>query len=636
MPYLTIADGPGVGNSFDLETHPQIVGRDAVADIRLNSLLVSRKHAKVWEKGDQFFVQDLGSQNGTFVNGLPVDLHGLSVGDEVVIGDVVLSFSDTLVSGSGIHSSLSATGEPSQFSLKDTIQQEPEQLSRIAEPEQRLNRTPKELRGLAVMNEVVRLVSSNSTMEQFLGKLMDLIMAAVKCERGCILLVNPRSNSLSPRVSRNRDRSDVSESTYSKTIVSYVMKRGIGILSQDPIEDERFDASSSIDDMELSSTICSPMRVRNRILGVVHVDSSSEHPFQQSHLMLINAIAAQASLFIDNLRLQENQKRGELAYRRSLQADSLVIGNSRRMREIVDMVRIVSPTDSTVLIRGESGTGKEIIARTIHRQSQRKNKPLIAVNCGALSPTVLESELFGHEKGAFTGALQRRLGRFELADGGTLFLDEISELPLELQVRLLRVLQEKEFERVGGQETIKVDVRILASTNRDPLDAIRQGKFREDLYFRLKVIELVIPPVRERMEDVPLLVQHFLQTYAKEMGRPAPKLSKAASEAMVQYSWPGNIRELKNAIERAVVLTRSDTITPADLPLAGQETSIPDSEDGQGLSLAAAEESQIRRVLRVTEWNKTQSAKLLGVSRARLDRKMKDYGITKTSMMKPE
>jgi Nif-specific regulatory protein len=443
--------------------------------------------------------------------------------------------------------------------------------------------------------------------------------------------LNARSNQLSVRASRNR--AGQAEIQYSRSIIRYVLKRGIGILSPSPYEDDRFNASDSVTDLGLRSIICVPMRVRNRTIGIITLDSAEGEDFQQQHLYLLNTVAAQAALFIDNLRLQENQKRANLGVRRSLQSENLVIGKSRRMREIIDVVKIVAPTDSTVLIRGESGSGKEVIARTIHRQSDRRDKPMVAVNCGALSPTVLESELFGHEKGAFTGAIQQRLGRFELADGGTLFLDEISEMPLELQVRLLRVLQEQEFERVGGQKTIKVDVRIITATNRDLIKAIRNGSFREDLYFRLKVIELEMPPLRERIDDVPLLAQHFLQSYAGEMGRPTPTLSEEALVAMTRYPWPGNIRELKNAIERAVVLTRDDVIQPHELPLTSHMGDDPEDSDDD-YTLAGSEERQIRKVLRVTEWNKTQASKLLGISRARLDRKIKDYDITKASMMK--
>ncbi|MDP6112516.1 MAG: sigma 54-interacting transcriptional regulator [Planctomycetota bacterium] len=631
MPFLTIIDGPGVGNSFDLDIGEQVVGRELTADIPLNSLMVSRRHARVYQKDDQFFLQDLGSQNGTFVNGLPADLHSLAANDEIVIGEVVLNFSDSLMSGTGVHSALQTSSDSAVLSLTETIQSPPEHISKIVEPEQRWRRLPKDIRSLAVLNEISQMVAKTQTMEQFLNRLLELVINSTEADRGAALLLNARSNQLSVRASRNR--AGQAEIQYSRSIIRYVLKRGIGILSPSPYEDDRFNASDSVTDLGLRSIICVPMRVRNRTIGIITLDSAEGEDFQQQHLYLLNTVAAQAALFIDNLRLQENQKRANLGVRRSLQSENLVIGKSRRMREIIDVVKIVAPTDSTVLIRGESGSGKEVIARTIHRQSDRRDKPMVAVNCGALSPTVLESELFGHEKGAFTGAIQQRLGRFELADGGTLFLDEISEMPLELQVRLLRVLQEQEFERVGGQKTIKVDVRIITATNRDLIKAIRNGSFREDLYFRLKVIELEMPPLRERIDDVPLLAQHFLQSYAGEMGRPTPTLSEEALVAMTRYPWPGNIRELKNAIERAVVLTRDDVIQPHELPLTSHMGDDPEDSDDD-YTLAGSEERQIRKVLRVTEWNKTQASKLLGISRARLDRKIKDYDITKASMMK--
>lgn len=631
MPFLNIIDGPGVGNSFDLGTGEQIIGRELTSDIPLNSLMVSRRHARVYQKESQSFLQDLGSQNGTFVNGLPVELHSLIANDEIVIGEVVLSFSDSLMSGTGVHSVLPSASDSVVLSLTETIQSHPEYIGKNVEPEQRWRRLPNDIRSLAVLNEISQVVAKAQTMEQFLNRMLEHVINATEADRGAVLLLNARSNQLSVRASRNR--AGQAEIPYSRAIIRHVLKSGAGILSPSPTEDERFNTSESVSDLGLRAVICVPMRVRNRIIGIISLDSSEGDDFQQQHLYMLNTVAAQAALFIDNLRLQESQKRSSLGVRRSLQSENLVIGKSRRIREIVDVVRIVAPTDSTVLIRGESGTGKEVIAIIIHRQSKRRDKPMVTVNCGALSPTVLESELFGHEKGAFTGALQQRLGRFELADGGTLFLDEISELPMELQVRLLRVLQEKEFERVGGQKTIKVDVRIIAATNRDLIKAIRNGSFREDLYFRLKVIEIVMPPLRERIDDIPLLAQHFLQSYAGEMGRPTPTLSKEALQAMTRYPWPGNIRELKNAIERAVVLSRDEVIQAHELPLTSQMGEDPDDPD-EDHTLAASEERQIRKVLRMTEWNKTQASKILGVSRARLDRKIKDYDVTKSSMMK--
>ncbi|MDA0839676.1 MAG: sigma 54-interacting transcriptional regulator [Planctomycetota bacterium] len=465
MPFLNIIDGPGVGNSFDLGTGEQIIGRELTSDIPLNSLMVSRRHARVYQKESQSFLQDLGSQNGTFVNGLPVELHSLMANDEIVIGEVVLSFSDSLMSGTGVHSVLPSASDSVVLSLTETIQSHPEYIGKNVEPEQRWRRLPNDIRSLAVLNEISQVVAKAQTMEQFLNRMLEHVINATEADRGAVLLLNARSNQLSVRASRNR--AGQAEIPYSRAIIRHVLKSGAGILSPSPTEDERFNTSESVSDLGLRAVICVPMRVRDRIIGIISLDSSEGDDFQQQHLYMLNTVAAQAALFIDNLRLQESQKRSSLGVRRSLQSENLVIGKSRRIREIVDVVRIVAPTDSTVLIRGESGTGKEVIAIIIHRQSKRRDKPMVTVNCGALSPTVLESELFGHEKGAFTGALQQRLGRFELADGGTLFLDEISELPMELQVRLLRVLQEKEFERVGGQKTIKVDVRIIAATNQD-------------------------------------------------------------------------------------------------------------------------------------------------------------------------
>ncbi|MDP6504716.1 MAG: sigma-54 dependent transcriptional regulator, partial [Planctomycetota bacterium] len=267
------------------------------------------------------------------------------------------------------------------------------------------------------------------------------------------------------------------------------------------------------------------------------------------------------------------------------------------------------------------------IARAIHRQSERRDNALVIVNCAALSPTVLESELFGHEKGAFTGASHRRLGRFELADKGTIFLDEIGEVPLELQSKLLRVLQDHQFERVGGEETIEVDLRVIAASNRDLPAAIKKGTFREDLYFRLKVVELIMPPLRERPEDVPLLAQHFIQRYAIDMGRPVPKLSASALTELQQYPWPGNIRELKNVLERAIVLTQDDNITAANLTIT--TGAAEELVEGDDLSLEASEERQVRRVLVMTEWHKSRAAVLLKVSRTRLDRMIRKYGIEK-------
>lgn len=305
-----------------------------------------------------------------------------------------------------------------------------------------------------------------------------------------------------------------------------------------------------------------------------------------------------------------------------------IIGESGQMLEMLSLVRRVAPSEATVLIRGESGTGKELIAKAIHYASPRASGPLVRVNCAALPETLLESELFGHEKGAFTGALATRKGRFELADGGSLFLDEIGDLPLPLQAKLLRVLQEREFERVGSSLPIRVNVRILAATHRDLEALLKAGQFRDDLYYRLNVVTIVLPPLRERREDLPSLMDHFLRVFTEKNGKTIRGFTQKAREALLRYDYPGNVRELENIIERAVVLTRDDVIGRADLPLSIQE---PDGEDNEQASLPAAVEGIERRMIKEALARcggvQTRAAELLGISERRLRYKLNKYGL---------
>jgi DNA-binding NtrC family response regulator len=302
-----------------------------------------------------------------------------------------------------------------------------------------------------------------------------------------------------------------------------------------------------------------------------------------------------------------------------------IIGASGVLEEIKGVIRQIAPTKATVLIEGESGTGKELIARAIHGLSDRRKKPFVAVHCAALAESLLESELFGHEKGAFTGALKRRLGRFEVANGGTLFLDEISEMAAGTQVKLLRVLQEQEFERVGGSETVRVDVRLIAATNANLESLIARGRFREDLYYRLNVIRLKVPPLRDRKEDIPLLANAFLAEFDAENGKRVRGLTPEAMAAMESYEWPGNVRELRNCIEGLVVLSRGDMIRLSELPGKMRE-GIPDIPETSKGTLKAAEIKMIEEALAKTDGRKSDAAKLLGISRRTLHRKIKQYG----------
>jgi len=309
-----------------------------------------------------------------------------------------------------------------------------------------------------------------------------------------------------------------------------------------------------------------------------------------------------------------------------------IIGTSAAMQEVFDTVRQVADSRVTVLVEGESGTGKELIAHAIHRMSSRSKGPYVAVHCAALNSALLESELFGHEKGAFTGATERRRGRFELADGGSLFLDEIGEIDAAIQVKILRVLEERNFERVGGQETIETDTRLIAATNRNLRSMMEAGKFREDLFYRLFVVVIKIPPLRERREDIPSLIQHFLQTSAKENGREIESITPDALQALSAYSWPGNVRELRNAVERMVVLSRGNRITLRDLPNeirdhqpAGDNAKLPPAAGSPPLSIDEAEKNLIVKALKSTGGNRTKAAEQLGISRRTLHRKLNEY-----------
>jgi len=311
---------------------------------------------------------------------------------------------------------------------------------------------------------------------------------------------------------------------------------------------------------------------------------------------------------------------------------SSIIGRSNAMVKLLETVALVSPSEATVLIIGESGTGKELIANAVHQNSPRKDQPLIKVNCAALPETLLESELFGHEKGAFTGALNRRLGRFQLAHRSSIFLDEISEMSQTTQAKILRVLQEREFEPVGGTQTIRVDVRIIAATNKNLEEEIRSGRFREDLYYRLKVVTVESPPLRSRREDIPLLAEFFLKRYSEKNRRLIKGFSPRAMDILIRHDWPGNVRELENLIERGVILVRGEIITPKELPEDLIPKDLMDSTGSTdaipGRTLKEVEKEMILRTLDDAGWNRTHAAEILGISRRTLQLKLKEYGIT--------
>lgn len=386
-------------------------------------------------------------------------------------------------------------------------------------------------------------------------------------------------------------------------------------------------------------SLCSvPLMSHDRILGTLDVTRSRENDFTPSDGQLLNEVGQQIAIALENglayqeiAALKEKLKKEKLYLEDEIRGDhnfEEILGESSTLKGVLNQVGIVAPTDSTVLIQGETGTGKELIARAIHNMSTRRDRTFVKLNCAAIPTGLLESELFGHEKGAFTGAIGAKIGRFELADLGTLFLDEIGEIPLEFQVKLLRVLQEQEFERLGSTRTVHVNVRVVVATNRDLAQLVAEKEFRDDLYYRLNVFPVSVPPLRERVKDIPLLVRHFTQKFAQQMRKPIETIPSEAIIALQQYPWPGNVRELKNFIERAVILTQGSDLY---VPLT-ELTRAPNGSSGSPATLEQTERNHILQVLRETKWvisGASGAAAKLGIKRTTLTSKMKKLRISR-------
>jgi Nif-specific regulatory protein len=477
------------------------------------------------------------------------------------------------------------------------------------------------VRDLALLVRVSTSVNSVRETAELQRELLRLVFEAVPAERGAILLVGDDGRVVSEfGLDRAGDSSRPVE--VSSTILRQVLGEGTAVLAGDLIEGG-FDTVESLRVARLSSLLCAPLVLYGRALGAVYLTAAdpSTH-FDEGHLQLVTVICGIAAVALNNTRYVE-QLEGE---RDLLRAESSVehgmVGESAAVKRVYQLIARVAPADTTVLVRGESGTGKELAARALHQNSPRRERPFVAINCAALTETLLESELFGHERGAFTGALAQKKGKLEVADGGTLFLDEVGEMPATLQAKLLRVLQEREFERVGGTRTIHVDVRVVAATNRDLEEAVRNGGFRQDLYYRLNVVSFEMPPLRERREDIPLLASYFVSKYAAKFKRRVTGLSAEARECLMNYDWPGNVRELENAVERAVVLGSTDRVLPEDLPETVLESvpdpSSPDHAAAQPVtryhdSLREAKRQLILRALEQSAGSFTEAARLLGV-----------------------
>ncbi|HEV8716138.1 MAG TPA: sigma-54-dependent Fis family transcriptional regulator [Candidatus Binatia bacterium] len=424
-------------------------------------------------------------------------------------------------------------------------------------------------------------------------------------------------------------------------IGGWVARTGQGVVSNDVSQDSRwFRGVDQQTGFKTQSILCVPLKQHDEIIGVVEaINTTNPEGFTPADLQLLMAFGGLAATALTRAKVFASVRNASAVFQETIQDRyRLVLGPSIAMQEVLCLARAAAGTLATVLLLGESGTGKEVIARAIHQWSPRAEHPFVAVNCTALTPELLESELFGHEKGAFTGAIAQKKGKFEVAEGGTIFLDEIGDLAPTLQAKLLRVLQEKEFQRVGGVKDIRADVRILAATNRDLHRAIQRGTFREDLYYRLNVVSLTLPPLRDRREDIPLLAHHFVNRFCHEVNRAPVVMERTALECLQTYSWPGNVRELQNAIERAVVLSPRPEITVADLPVevrkqhpdqTNMTTQVEDFDDTLPLSdaIEAFTRLRVRKALQTAGNNQTEAARRLGVPQSNLSRLMKRLGL---------
>ncbi len=612
-PRLAAIAGPLKGTNFTLTEDETSIGRESANRICLSDPSVSRRHCTIKREGDLFKVTDLDSLNGTFVNDVPVKERYLEHGDRLRLGDFTFAF--LLHEGDAPAGSSTVLMDGGQISTgTNTLQ------LRLADAFHLM------ARDLSVLMKIATTINSARGLDAVQRQLLELVFEVVPADSGAILLTDgDAGEEFSSVFGLDRKSGPNRAVRVSRTITSRVISEGVSILSNDVQESGDFGEAESLIASRIQALLCVPLVLFDKAVGAIYLYASDPLTrFDKDHLQLLTAVAGIAAVALENARHFEWLESENQRLQEDIQVEHNMIGESPRMREVYQFIARVAPTNSTVLIRGESGTGKELVARAMHLNSTRKTKAFVAVNCAALTETLLESELFGHEKGAFTGAVAQKKGKLEIADGGTLFLDEVGEMPLVLQAKLLRVLQEREFERVGGTRTLKVDIRLIAATNKDLEEAIRQGEFRQDLYYRLNVVSISTPPLRERREDIPLLASYFVQKYADKCNRRVRGISSEARARLTAYDWPGNVRELENSIERAVVLGTTEMILPEDLPEAALETAATasagssTSTGGGGVAnyheaVAEAKKQLILRAIEQSSGNYTEAAKLLGV-----------------------
>jgi two-component system, NtrC family, response regulator HydG len=512
------------------------VGRQATNSLYLEDNAVSRRHCIFLRSGLKCVLKDLDSRNGTFVNGTSVTDQELSQGDEIRIGGSVFCY---LVDSERL-ADPEMDSKTRELRLEDAIYLSSDE-HRVLPPSARALHDLRTLLRVSTMLHSFRgLYESQGApaAEMLRSHLSTILLDLIPAVRASVLMPGSTQDTWTPNAEAFQRACQEGVSVW----IENADGAGLAVLA-------------------------APLQVRGEVAAVIYLESADpKSKFDDGHLQLLTAVASMASVAWENATILGWLKEENERLQSELKLEHDMVGVSSKMRELQRQMAKVAPSNSTVLILGESGTGKELVARAIHRNSLRASGPFVAINCAALADTLLESELFGHEKGAFTGAVTQKQGKLEIAAGGTVFLDEIGELSPHLQAKLLRVLQQREMERVGGTKTLKLDIRVLAATNRDLEAAAKAGAFRQDLFYRLNVVTLKAPALRERPEDTLPLAEHFAKKYARECGRKITGLAAEARAYLQSYTWPGNVRELENAIERAVVLGGTDTILAEDLP----------------------------------------------------------------------
>ena len=614
---MVFSTGAAQTETFPLgEIESVSLGRAEINQIVLADGDVSRCHCSIKAVNGSYYLTDLDSRNGTFVNNLPIKEAVLRHGDCIRIGKTLILFRTG--------EELNAMPFDNNFQFDNGALITRSEIHFSVEPH--LHKMPQDLNALAKLGRALNESKDTANLQKrFLEIILELTPAA---ERGVILLFEDNLNEPKSVSVATRNLLDAEKITVSRTVTERVLNEKIALLSND-LRDSGLDNAESLIVKRVASLLCVPLEI-NEARGLVYLDSCQpDAQFTENHLQQLTAISVLVSAALQKTFSIQVLEKENARLQTELEIETNLIGVSQEINKVYQLIKKVSPTDSNVLITGESGTGKELVAQTLHRNSRRSEKPFVAINCAVLNEHLLESDLFGHERGSFTGAYTQKRGKLELADGGTVFLDEIGEMALHLQAKLLRVLQEREFERVGGVHTLKTNVRIIAATNQNLQENVKKGTFREDLFFRLNVVQINVPPLRERKQDIPLLAQHFVNKYSERCNRKVVGLSKKAREILTAYEWTGNVRELENVIERAIVLGSTETIMPEDLPdeIAENTLLAEAAPTGFHVQLKEAKRRIIVAALLEAGGNYTEAANALGIHPNNLHRLVKSLGI---------